>query len=442
MGCSIDSVKPAEPRLSGWPGRVPWEVSVSTTNPGQSTASGPSEPAAPLILDAPIFVDALPDGLIPARFYFADLEVDIPTPWAFLPSPGRDQHGVFEWNVRGARPTDAPAILLPNPLTAADFPLRLQIPQAFLLSSAIVDVQFRVHNRTPNSPSFDTSQTVTIRIDRDVPGGGALLPPAIYPVDPITEPYLIANPLVPMEIPEGYLGREAGDKVLLYISEMNLLPTGTPTLVSPPLTSASGRIFVDVPSDVFRGFPGALFLFCFYRLEDPAGNVNPLFSQVARVRLQTDLPAPVYMRPQFPQSESHPNRFMTCSTQPPIWLGVEVFIPPDPNLLDGDLVTLRFQGYGQYPDVNPDPSSVETLTHFWDAVADAAGYAFWIRDVERVIRPLKESAGGEASYTVSRAGVPIGRSSSRFVPFDRVVPTSPTPPTPIYCWIGGNGPEP
>lgn len=415
---------------------------MNTVGSGQSSASGPSGPAGPLTLDEPDFVDAEPDGLIPARFYFADLEVDLPTPWAFLPTPGRDQYVVFEWAVRGARPTEAPPILLPNPLTAADFPLRLQIPQAFLLNSAIVDVRYRVHNRTPDGPSFDISSTVTIRIDRDAPGGGALLPPAIYPIDPITTVYLDANPLVPMEVPDGYLGREVGDAVLFYFSDMNLLPTGAATLVSPPLSSATGRIFVDVPRDVFRSFPGALFLFCFYRLVDRAGNVNPLFSQVARVRLDMTDPAPIYMRPGFPQSESHPNRYMTCSTTPPIWLYVEVFIPPDPNLLDGDLVTLRFQGYGQYPDVNPDPSVVETLTHFWDGVADASGYNFRITDVERVIRPLKKNAGGEASYSVSRLGVPIGRSSSRFVQFDRVVPTSPIPPAPIYCWLGGNGPEP
>ncbi len=415
---------------------------MSTHNTGQSNANSPQGPGGVLVLDAPIVIDALSDGLLPAQFYFTDLRVVIPRPWAFLPRPGRDQYVVFEWNVRGARPADAPPILLRNPLTEADFPYSVELPQAFLLSSAIIDLQFRVHNNTPDGPSFETSEVVTIRIDRDVPGGGALLPPAIFPIDPITEAYLIANPLVPMEIPGAYLGREIGDEVLMYFSDMNMLPTGAPTLVSPPLTSATGRLFVDVPSEVFRRFPGALFLFCFYRLKDRAGNVNPLFSLVAQVGLQTGLPPSRYPRPSYPQSELHPNRYLTCSTQPPIWFGVEVFIAPHADILDGDLITLRFQGYGLYPDVNPDPNIVETLTHYWDGVADAAGYAFWIFDVERLIRPLKKNAGGEASYIVTRAGVNIGRSASRYVQFDRVVPTSPPPPNPIYCWIDGNGPEP
>ena len=415
---------------------------MSTHNAGQSSANGPQGPGGSLAIDAPIVVDALPDGLVPVQFYFSDLQLLIPTPWAFLPGPGRDQYVVFEWSVRGARPVDTPPVLLPNPMTAADFPYPMQIPQAFLLNSAIIDLTFRIHNGTPNSPSVDSSEVVTIRIDRDAPGGGALLPPAIFPIDPITEAYLVANPLVPMEIPQGYLGREVGDQVPMYFSDMNILPTGAPTLVSAPLASATGGIFVDVPSEVFRRFPGALWIFCFYRLQDRAGNINPMFSLVAQVRLQTDLPPSNYPRPRFPQSELHPNGYLTCSTQPPIWFGVEVFIAPHADIRSGDLITLRFQGYGLYPDVNPDPNIVETLTHYWDEVSDASGYAFWILDVERLIRPLKKNAGGEAHYTVSRGGVIIGRSASRYVPFDRVVNTSPPRPNPIYCWIDGNGPEP
>lgn len=415
---------------------------MTISNSGQPSANGPSGPGGTLVLPDPIVDEALPDGLIPAEFYFSDLCISLPTPWAVLPGQGRSQYLIFVWHVRGALPVDAPPIELRGPLTDGDFPLPAKIPQAFLLSSAVVDLSYRIHNARPDSPSMDTSGTVTIRIDRDAPGVGELLAPAIFPIDPITQDYLDANPMVPMEIPLGYRGREVGDRVLMYFSDRNELPTGLPTLTSPPLTSDSGRIFVEVPSEVFTRFPGALWLFCFYRLADRAGNVNPAFSLVASARLQTSLPPVTYIRPSFPQSESHPNRYLTCSTLPPIWFGVEVHIPPDTNLLQGDLVTLRFQGYAQYPDVNPDPNIVETLAHFWDEVADASGYNFWLRDVERLIRPLKKNAGGQASYMVSRGGTIIGRSASRYVQFDRVVPQSPPLPNPVYCWIDGNGPEP
>ncbi|MGY2364373.1 hypothetical protein ACW9IO_17625 [Pseudomonas azotoformans] len=416
---------------------------MSTITTGQPNANGPSGPTGTLVLDPPKILDVLPDGLLPAQYTFTDLRVSIEKPWAVLPVAGRLQFVVFEWHVRGASSVDAPAIQLPSPLTDADFPLDyLTIPKEFLLNSAVVDVSFRIHNTRPDSPSADSSGSTTIEIDRDNPGGGALLLPAIFPVDPITQLYLDNHPLVPMEIPSGYLDRKVGDQVLMYFSDKNALPTGMPTLISPPLVSSTGPIFVDVPREVFRSYPGALWLFCFYRLKDRADNVNPLFSQVAQVGLQTDLPPITYRSPRFPQSESHPSRFMTCSTLPAIWFGVEVLIEPDTNILHGDLITMRFQGYGQYPDQNPDPNTVETLTHYWDGVADASGYLFRILDVERVIRPLKDSAGGEASFMVRRNGIDIGRSSSRFVPFDRVVPVSPKPPSPIFCWIYGNGPEP
>jgi len=401
-----------------------------------------------MALDGPRVVRALPDGLVPAQYYFGDLEVELVMPWSFLPGAGDTHYVVFEWNDLGASPVDvSPPLELDGPLTVDDFPYATSIPQAFLLRSATVELSFRIHIDSPTNPMFDRSQITTLRIDRDAPGVGEELAPAIFPVDPITTDYLDLNPLVPMQIPGGYRGRESGDEILLYFSMTNTLPTGAPTLISPPQVSATGPIFVDVPHTVFRNFPGALFIFCFYRLRDRAGNLNPQFSEVAQAGLSVGVPSPTYLRPRFPQVDSdpinNPNRWMTCACIPRLWEGVEIRIDqgssPSPIIQDGDLVTMRFQGYRQAPDVDPLPGIVETQTHVWDGVADAAGYSFLIDDVERLIRPLRNTAGGEASYMVSRAGSIIGRSFSRFARFDRVVPSA--PPT-RYCWIDGNQPEP
>lgn len=416
---------------------------MGTSNGGQPDLNESSSPVGTLVLDAPKVLDALPDGLLPAEFNFKDLRLSVEKPWAVLPVAGRVQYLIFTWHPRGGNSADTPHVELRGPLTDADFPLnQLTIPNEFLLSSAVVDISYRIHNTRPDSPSADTSASVTIRIDRDAPGGGALLLPAIFPTNPITQAYLNLNAQVPMGIPPGYLDREIGDQVLMYFSDKNALPTGMPTLVSPPLTGATGPITVAVPREVFRSYPGALWIFCFYRLRDRGGNVNPLFSQVAQARLEIDLPVVRYPRPRFTQSESHPYFFMTCSTQPPIWFWVEVLVEPHADIHHGDLITMRFQGYGGFPDVNPDPNIVETLQHYWDEDKDASGHVFRITDVERLIRPLKKEAGGEASYMVTRAGSVIGRSSSRFVPFDRVVSSTSPPPETLYCWIDGNGPEP
>ena len=414
-------------------------------SPGSTAVSGSG---GTLALDGPTVVHALADGLLPAQYYFRDLDVELPMPWSFLPGVGDTHFVVFVWDDHSDAPVDVlPPLRLDGPLTAADFPYPASIPQAFLLNSARVDLSFRIHVDSPSNPSFDTSQLTALRIDRDAPGVGGTLAPAIFPVDPITLDYLDLNPLVPMEIPGNYRGREEGDEILLYFSAMDALPTGAPSFISPPQVSATGQIFVDVPDTIFRSFPGALFIFCFYRLRDRAGNLNPQFSEVARAGLSVAIPAPTFLRPLFPQTESdpinNPNKWMTCACIPPIWVGVEIRInqgsPPFPAIQDGDLVTMRFQGYRQAPDVDPLPDIVEIQTHVWDGVADASGHSFWIRDVERLIRPLRVTAGGEASYMVSRGGVIIGRSFSMFARFDRVVPSAPPP---RYCWIDGNVPEP
>nr|WP_256592839.1 hypothetical protein [Pseudomonas sp. 2822-17] len=401
-----------------------------------------------LALDGPRVVRARSDGLVPAQYYFNNLECEIVTPWTFLPAAGETHYVIAVWDDHGATPVDVlPALPLVGPLTPGDFPISFEIPQSFLLNSAIVDLSFRIHLDSPTSPNFDTSNPTLLRIDRDAPGVGGPLAPAIFPVDPITDAYLGMTPLVPMEVPGGYLGREIGDEILMYFSDMNTLPTGAPAVVSPPLISATGQIFVNVPSTVFQNFPGAAFIFCFYRLRDRAGNLNPEFSLVAQAALRVGLPAPTYMRPRFPQADSepilNPNRFMTCACTPRIWFGVEIRIDPNTGpgagILHGDLVVMHFQGYRQAPDVDPLPDIVDTQSHLWDEVADDLGYSFWILDVERLIRPLKKEAGGEANYRVYRGGVLIGRSASRFARFDRVVPSA--PPT-RYCWINGNAPEP
>lgn len=403
---------------------------------------------AVLALDGPEVVHALSDGLVPAQYYFNDLECNIITPWTFLPGAGETHYVVPVWDDHSAAPVDVlPALRLDGPLTPGDFPISFEIPQAFLLNSAIVDLSFRIHLDSPTSPNFDTSLPTLLRIDRDAPGVGGPLPPAIFPVDPITDAYLGVTLRVPMEVPGGYLGREIGDEILMYFSDMNTLPTGTPDVVSPPLISATGQIFVDVPNTVFQNFPGAAFIFCFYRLRDRAGNLNLEFSLVAQAALQVGLPAPTYLRPRFPQAESepiaNPNKYMTCACTPRIWFGVEIRIDPNTGpgarILHGDLVVMHFQGYGTAPDGNPLPDIVDTQSHIWDEVADALGYSFWILDVERLIRPLKDGAGGEANYRVYRGPVLIGRSVSRLAKFDRVVPSA--PPT-RYCWIHGNAPEP
>lgn len=267
---------------------------MDISNAGQSDGGAPGLLAT---IAAPGVVNALPDGLIPVRFTFFPLQIDIVEPWAALPVAGFSAFVIFIWDVDGAAPTELPPIELRGPITRADFPYRVEIPESWLLSSAVVNLSFRVHNVRPDSPTFDLSDSVRITIDHDAPGRSRELDPAIFPEDPITEGYLNATPLVPIEIPDTYFDRKVGDEVLIYLSDRDALPTGAPTLISSPLPTDTGPIYVDVPRDFFRRFPGARRLYCFYRLRDRAGNLNLAFSRVAEVELllttpPSDLPAP------------------------------------------------------------------------------------------------------------------------------------------------------
>ncbi|OPA90002.1 hypothetical protein BFW86_12600 [Pseudomonas fluorescens] len=388
------------------------------------------------VLAEPKVIQLLPGNVLPAMYNDSDLEVEITSPWPIRP-PGMKQYVVFIWHVVGAGPVDVTEEIV-EVLDTTPFPITAFIPASYLQSSAVVDLSFRVHNTHPDNPTFEPSSSVQFTIDRDAPGAG-LLAPAIYPVDPIDDPYLISNPFVSMQIPQTYSGRAVDDRILLYFSPMNVLPNGPAQVTSPPIPGSTGPIHVLVPADVFRSFPGSLLIFCHYQVQDYAGNRSQV-SQVAQATLNLAGPPLIFPRPRFPQAEPHQAYYLNCSSVPPIWDEVEVRIDPDPGIHHGDLITMMFQGYARAPDREPIADTALVLTHFWDSVADATGYSFKIVDVERVIRPLKDTAGGRACFVQSRGGVTLGRSAFRYVRLDRVVPSS--EPLVRYCWKGGNAPEP
>ncbi|NVZ71276.1 hypothetical protein HX791_19140 [Pseudomonas costantinii] len=142
-----------------------------------------------------------------------------------------------------------------------------------------------------------------------------------------------------------------------------------------------------------------------------------------------------FTRPTFPQSLQHPNKFLACSTQPSIWLGISVLVNPAPNtLMPGDVVVLTWQGFLNYPDRNPIPSTAQTFNYLWGS-ADAT-HTFLVADYENLIRPLSDYAGGSARYSVFRNGILIGTSAIGYVQIDRKYAGSGN-----YCGPNGIGPK-
>ena len=141
-----------------------------------------------------------------------------------------------------------------------------------------------------------------------------------------------------------------------------------------------------------------------------------------------------YVRPSFPQSLQHPNKFINCNTKPSLWLGIEVVVNPAPNTLQaGDWVVMTWQGYRNYPDRNPIASTAQSFSYKW--AAGETSHSFWVRDYDNLIRPLSDFAGAAARYSVSRNGILLGSSAIAYVQVDRKFATG------VYCGPNGNGPE-
>lgn len=141
-----------------------------------------------------------------------------------------------------------------------------------------------------------------------------------------------------------------------------------------------------------------------------------------------------YERPSFPQSLQHPNNFINCNTKPPLWLGIEVLVEPVPNTLRaGDRMVMTYRGYRNYPNRNPIESTAQTFSYLW--AAGDTSHSFWVRDYENLIKPLRDFAGAEASYSVFRNGIQLGSSATAYVQVDRKFATG------TYCGPNGNGPE-
>ncbi|WP_438869257.1 hypothetical protein [Pseudomonas sp. L1(2025)] len=147
-----------------------------------------------------------------------------------------------------------------------------------------------------------------------------------------------------------------------------------------------------------------------------------------------------YPRPSFPQSLQHPNRFLNCDTKPPVWQVIEVLIDPNPQVLQpNDEIVLSWQGFKNYPDRNPIPSTAETFKFKWGTGPDGKPntvYRFRMTEAEyqALIRPLSDFAGGSARYSVFRNNILIGTSAIAYAQIDRKFSTG------NYCGPNGVGP--
>jgi hypothetical protein len=131
-----------------------------------------------------------------------------------------------------------------------------------------------------------------------------------------------------------------------------------------------------------------------------------------------------FPKPTFPQNVNHPNKIINCTPGlgpdgkplPFLWEEFQIQMTPGVGVWPGDLCTLAFQGFDDFPDRNPLVSTALTLSHTWGI--NQVSHIFKITDYQNIIKPLRDYAGASAKYSVFRGGVLIGVSKVGYVQID------------------------
>lgn len=91
-------------------------------------------------------------------------------------------------------------------------------------------------------------------------------------------------------------------------------------------------------------------------------------------------------------------------------------VTPGVGISPGDVCTLSFLGYANYPDRNPIASTALILSHTWGV--NQVSHTFKITDYQNIIKPLRDYAGASAKYSVFQNGGLIGVSKVGYVQVD------------------------
>lgn len=247
-------------------------------------------------------VNLQPDGLLPVKYLFSDLEIQITTPWSQLPPSGTSDWITFVWDVKGAAGDEFLTVELKGPITDADFPYSIFISSDYFQTSATVEIFYRIRNEFSDSQVYETSFTRTIIIDKNPPGAGQVLNPAKFLINPITESALSNQLSVEVEVPGDYLDRKTGDTVLCFLRGSDTPPTGL-DIHRQAFAPISGPMIVNIPVAEIRKFAGFPILYLFYKLRDRAGNTSGN-SLVGYVPIDLTAPPANLSMPEVPAYDS------------------------------------------------------------------------------------------------------------------------------------------
>ncbi|ROM70577.1 hypothetical protein BK653_01410 [Pseudomonas brassicacearum] len=116
--------------------------------------------------------------------------------------------------------------------------------------------------------------------------------------------------------------------------------------------------------------------------------------------------------------------YLNCTTQPPIWEGVEVKVPPLPGFCrPGDICAVEWLGYQSLNDSGPPiPATYKRINTTLTALQITNGFSVTIEPFRPHLEPMINKASALANYTLYRGSRRIGISAKNGVKIDRIIP--------------------
>lgn len=117
--------------------------------------------------------------------------------------------------------------------------------------------------------------------------------------------------------------------------------------------------------------------------------------------------------------------YLNCDTQPPIWEGVEVKVPPLPTFCKvGDICRVEWIGYqslnGSGPPIASTYKNIEKILLTDQEIRN--GFSVTIEPFRPHLEPMQKNASALANYILYRGGKKIGASVKGLVKIDRILP--------------------
>ena len=404
-------------------------VSELSRTQGRILKRGPSLALEPLIIR-----EIIPNGLIDIPELQAGVRVAIPQ---YVYQPG-DQ-AIIRWGSQSYGP-----ITLSGAFDfEVSFPTQLIIDE-FGTSTLPVSTSTTYTILRIGGPSSPLKAT-PILVNLWVPGP---LPPKPGEENPHLPPVHLVGPA--SQPVRDYLTKADFDSAAAIVAQITLWITPSPRMndiinvywANTSLLVGTHKLSLEAPGEPIEisldktvlASLGSGSNNLFYTVSEP-GSSNKNLSQPTPV--EVDVTAPVsFPRPDAPDAV---NGWFNCQSNPKIWEGVRIRVNKHTAIKPGNEIRLKwigttgFAGGGEVI-----PETVKEFKDEWTDADEAVGFHMFVIPYLPCTQPLKNSAGGSASFSVWRGTVLIGESvMPRYLKFDRVFANNPI----TYCGPSGTGPE-